>query len=186
MPVPLGFSLASPRRLKRLKKTAGKRRSAESTAREERVVVSSVKGLQEPIIVRQRPLETTRTPNRSCYWLAECEIRGRRYEARSRHGAPNELARQLLAEGVDGDRPMHVLFGEKVARRWCSVAEPARWTYSEGDRVLHRQRYTSPENWRAFRPPKAQKGGESLFPVLRDTPEPEVHEFALPDMEAAE
>jgi hypothetical protein len=45
------------------------------------------------IVMLQRPLEDTRTPERSCVYEAECEVEGRRYSARSRHGAPNKLAR---------------------------------------------------------------------------------------------
>ena len=59
------------------------------------------------IVVRVRPLEETRTPNNGCIWLAECEVEGRRFEARSRHGAANALARELVAAGF-ADRPLEV------------------------------------------------------------------------------
>jgi hypothetical protein len=55
--------------------------------------------------MRQRPLENTRTPERSSIFEAECEIDGRRYSARSRHGAPNELARVLVSAGLP-DQPV--------------------------------------------------------------------------------
>jgi hypothetical protein len=41
----------------------------------------------------------------ACVWIAEVTVEGRTYTARSRHGAANELARQLVAAGL-ADRPM--------------------------------------------------------------------------------
>jgi hypothetical protein len=41
-----------------------------------------------PVIVSVQPLKETQTPNSGCFWLAEAEIDGRHFEARSRHGAP--------------------------------------------------------------------------------------------------
>src|SRR5215831_9291049 len=71
------------------------------------------------IIVRVRPLEETRTPNSSCVWLAECEVGGRRFEARSRHGAPNALARELADAGIP-DRQLEVYFeGLAGCLRWA-------------------------------------------------------------------
>lgn len=51
--------------------------------------------------------ERSRTPDRSCYWIAECTVGGQRYAARSRHGAAYALARVLVAAGVP-DAPMAV------------------------------------------------------------------------------
>ena len=96
------------------------------------------------IVVGVRPLEETRTPNSGCVWLAECEVEGRRFEARSRQGAANALARQLVAAGI-ADRPLEVHF-EGVAGylRWGSVASAARRTYTEGNRPLQCIRWIAP------------------------------------------
>jgi hypothetical protein len=50
--------------------------------------------------MHQRPDESTRTPDRSCFYEAEAVIEGQRYSARSRSGAPFALARVLVAAGV--------------------------------------------------------------------------------------
>ena len=52
------------------------------------------------IKVHCRALPDTRTANSAAAWLAECEVDGRPFEARSRRGAPNALARELVAAGV--------------------------------------------------------------------------------------
>jgi hypothetical protein len=59
------------------------------------------------IIVHQRPDEPTRTPNKSCRWVAEAVVDGRTFAARSRYGISNELARVLVAAGI-ADAPMRV------------------------------------------------------------------------------
>jgi hypothetical protein len=64
-------------------------------------------GRRPLITMRQRPLENTRTPERSSFFEAECEVDGRRYAARSRRGAPNELAGVLVSAGV-ADQPVEV------------------------------------------------------------------------------
>ena len=88
------------------------------------------------IVVRVRPLEETRTPNSGCVWLADCVVEGQRFEARSRHGAANALARELVAAGI-ADRPLEVHFdGVSGCQRWGSVAAAARRTYTEGNRPL--------------------------------------------------
>ena len=109
------------------------------------------------IIVRVRPLEETRTPNSDCVWLAECEVGGRRFEARSRHGAPNALARELADAGIP-DRPLEVRF-EGLARclRWGSIAAAAKRTYTEGNRPLQCIRWVAPQNAvQAIRAPPKQ------------------------------
>ena len=88
------------------------------------------------IVVRVRPLEETRTPNCGCVWLAECEVEGRRFEARCRHGAANALARELLVAGI-ADAPLEVHFdGVAGCLGWGSVAAAARRAYTEGNRPL--------------------------------------------------
>ena len=94
-----------------------------------------------PISVTTWPDESTRTPNSACVWVAEATVDGRLYVARSRHGAPNELARELVATGLP-DRPM-VVRSRMLAgtMTWRSFHAAAGWTYSEGDQPLHRVRH---------------------------------------------
>ena len=96
------------------------------------------------IEVRCWPDETTRTPNSGCVWIAETTVDGRTYIARSRHGAPNALARQLAQVGL-ADRPMVIRYqGLAGNLTWRSFYEAAKRTYSEGDQPLHRARYKKP------------------------------------------
>jgi hypothetical protein len=87
-------------------------------------------------------LEDTRTPQRSCVYEAECEVDGRRYTARSRHGAPDELARVLISAGV-ADQPVEVRqVGIKGCISYPSLNELARWPYQESATVpLRRVRW---------------------------------------------
>jgi hypothetical protein len=94
-----------------------------------------------PISVACWPDERTRTPNSACAWVAEATVDGRTYTARSRHGATNELARQLVAAGII-DRPMMIHYrGLAGTMTWRSFHAAATWTYSEGDQPLRRVRY---------------------------------------------
>jgi hypothetical protein len=102
--------------------------------------------ISPPIIVLVRPLEETRTPNSGCVWVAACELGGRRFEARSRHGAANALARELVAAGV-ADRPLEVRFaGLAGCLRWGSIAAAAKRTYTEGIRPLQCIRWVAPQD----------------------------------------
>ena len=102
--------------------------------------------MADAIRVHCRPLEETRGPNRPCQWLAECEVVGRHFVARSRHGAVYELARVLVAAGVE-DRPLRVTFeGLAGHMTWPSFAAAAQWTLIEGVATpLRRKR------WKKFR-----------------------------------
>ena len=94
-----------------------------------------------PIEVTCWPDEGTRTPNSACVWIAEATVDGRVYTARSRHGATNELARQLAAAGL-ADRPMVIRHrGLAGALSYRSFHAAAKWTYKEGDRPLRRVRH---------------------------------------------
>jgi hypothetical protein len=109
----------------------------------------------------QRPLEDTRTPGRSCVYQAECEVDGRSYSARSRHGAPNELARVLVAAGVS-DQPVEVRqVGIKGCITYRSLHELACWTYEESATVpLRRVRWKPPADFiAAVRGRNAQNRG---------------------------
>jgi hypothetical protein len=94
-----------------------------------------------PITVTTWPDEATRTLNSACIWVAEATVDGRPYIARSRHGAPNELARQLVAAGL-ADRPIKIHYqGRAGTMTYRSFHAAAAWTYSEGDQPLRRVRY---------------------------------------------
>jgi hypothetical protein len=94
-----------------------------------------------PITVTNWPDEATRTPNSACTWVAETMVEGQIYTARTRHGAPNELARQLVAVGL-ADRPMVIHYRGRVGTMtYRSFHAAATWTYSEGDQPLRRVRY---------------------------------------------
>jgi hypothetical protein len=91
------------------------------------------------ILVHCRPLPETRTPNSSAAWLAECEVDGRKFEARSRHGAPNELARRLVEAGVP-DAPIEIHYdGLAGVIRYSSSHAAARWTFTENQSTLLRR-----------------------------------------------
>jgi hypothetical protein len=88
------------------------------------------------ITIRQRTLENTRTPDRSCIYEAECEVDGRCYAATSRHGAPIELARLLVSARIP-DQPVEgVTVGIKGGITYRSLHGMALWTYAEGAGAL--------------------------------------------------
>jgi hypothetical protein len=103
------------------------------------------------ITMRQRPLETTRTADRSSVYEAECEVDGQCYSARSRNGAPNELARLLVAAGIP-DQPVES--HHAGIRGWItyrSLHQMARWTYEEGRGMpLRRIRWRAPPDFAAI------------------------------------
>jgi len=88
--------------------------------------------MTDALVVHCRPLEETRGPNYCCQWLAECEVDGRRFTARSRQGVVYELARMLVGSGVP-DQALRVKFaGVAGHMMWNSFAAAARWTLTEG------------------------------------------------------
>ena len=94
-----------------------------------------------PITVTTWPDEATRTPNSPCALVAETMVEGRVYVARSRHGASNELARQLVAAGL-ADRLMIIRYrGRAETMIYRSFHAAAGWAYTEGDEPLRRVRY---------------------------------------------
>jgi hypothetical protein len=63
------------------------------------------------ITVHQRPLvEETRTPSKSCKWLGEAIVNGQTYTATSRMAPANDIARQLVADGLP-DAPIQIYTG---------------------------------------------------------------------------
>ena len=83
------------------------------------------------ITVHQRPLEATRTPGKSCKWSGEAIVNGRTYTATSRMAPANDIARQLVADGVP-DAPMQVYSaGLKGCLVWRSFYKAAGYTIEE-------------------------------------------------------
>ena len=83
------------------------------------------------IIVHQRPLKATRTANKSCKWMAEAIVNGRCYTATSRMAPANDIARQLVADGVP-DAPMQVYTARlKGCLAWRSFYRAAGFTCEE-------------------------------------------------------
>jgi hypothetical protein len=92
------------------------------------------------IKITEIPLEHTRTPNKSCRWLARCTVGGVDYEASSRRGASTELARVIIAAGVPDQpvevndlRPTRPIGATYPSTRWRSLHVMAKWTYEESD-----------------------------------------------------
>lgn len=97
----------------------------------------------------QRPDEASRSPDKSCWWIAECYIGDEHFEARGRLDAPNALARILVDAGVD-DLPVAVLTaGVRGEARYRSLHAMAKLTFTEGVTTLLRARKFSPDSWTA-------------------------------------
>jgi hypothetical protein len=84
---------------------------------------------------KQYPDTSRPRGSRGVAWVAECEVDGKPYQARSRSGAPYALARLLVAGGVP-DQPMTVdsegLAGET---RYRSIVAMAGRTVEESANV---------------------------------------------------
>jgi hypothetical protein len=84
------------------------------------------------ILVKAYPLEATRAADGTCFWIAETTVDGRSFSARSKHGAPNELARQLVADGIP-DAPMEIAHAElRGTMSYRSFHAAAKWAFTEG------------------------------------------------------
>jgi hypothetical protein len=128
------------------------------------------------------PDEETRTPNSACAWVAETMVEGRVYVARSRHGAPNELARQLVIAGLP-DRPMVVHYRGRVGTTtYRSFHAAATWTFSEGDQPLHRVRYREQPEGLFLVSGTGQKCVSSPVTDEMDLPAVDTHEMHCPTM----
>jgi hypothetical protein len=126
------------------------------------------------ITIHQHSLENSRTAENSCTWLAETEIDRQRFEARSRRGAPQELARALVAAGIP-DQPVRV---EHVGLRghmaYPSLHRMAGVTYVEGrSTILHRARYREDERFAA----SEERAAEPI--ILPDSGAPDPAKNAL-------
>jgi hypothetical protein len=128
------------------------------------------------IEVHQRAEEGTATPENGCYWLAECTIDGQSYTARSRRGAPHELARLLVGAGVT-DQPMIVRsFGLAGYATYLSIHKAALYTIEENAGTAPRRakwREPPADLWARKGGGEAQKGGVS--PPAADQALAELH-----------
>ena len=102
------------------------------------------------VIVHQRTLEVTGTASKSCKWVAEAIVNGRTYTATSRMAPANEIARQLVADGVP-DAPMYVYtLGLKGCLVWRSFHKAAGFTIEEtATKPVHMVRWRNPAVERA-------------------------------------
>ena len=102
--------------------------------------------MASPIIVYQRPEEGSRTPSKPCAWIAETTIDGCNFTARSRYGATNQLARQLIAAGIPGGSMIVYAASLRGFAMIPSFYRAAQWTYEETATVpLHRVPYARVE-----------------------------------------
>jgi hypothetical protein len=82
-----------------------------------------------------------RTADTGIAWEASANVGGKIYSARSRHGAPNALARELVVAGVADDRVEVRYAGLRGCLSYRSLHAMAGFTYSEGAASpLHRVR----------------------------------------------
>ena|SRR5215467_3884370 len=97
------------------------------------------------IIVHQRLLAAKCSANKSCKWVAEAIANGRTYTATSRMAPANDIARQLVADGVP-DAPMHVYTaGLKCCMFWRSFHKAAGLTCEESvAKPVHGVRWRNP------------------------------------------
>jgi hypothetical protein len=117
------------------------------------------------IRMHQWVLPNTRTPNRDSIWCAATTVDGQHYEADSRNGAPNELARSPVAAGMP-DQPVRITH-EGLRGDYSSgwLHEMAQWTYSAVGRV----RWAPGPDRFAFGQRIDEKGGETSSQVSDTT-----------------
>ena len=97
------------------------------------------------ILVTCTPLIVGTRGSRGMAWIAHTLLDdGSTFTARSRSGAPNELARMLVAANIP-DQPMQVFdtHRDRWTIKYRSFHEAAKWTYAEGAATpLRRVRWT--------------------------------------------
>ena len=123
--------------------------------------------------VHQRPLEKTRSSGKSCKWVAEAIVNGKTYTATSRMAPANDIARQLLADGIP-DAPMQVYTeGLKGCLVWNSFHRAAGFAYEESmTKPVHRVRWRDPAAEAAqIAARKASKQGVKALPAAPAYPE---------------
>jgi hypothetical protein len=115
----------------------------------------------------QQPLESTRTKAKACVYEAECQFHGRSYSARSRRGAPNALARVLVAAGAPDQTVEIYQVRMKGSITYTSLHEMARWAYQESATVsLRRVRWNPTDFGAAFRKRDGQNRDDSPTAVV--------------------
>lgn len=91
------------------------------------------------VTMHQHPLRETSSSGNSCKWVAEAIVNGNTYTATSRMAPANDIARQLVADGVP-DAPMHVYTdGLKGCLVWKSFYRAAERSYRESATEAVRQ-----------------------------------------------
>jgi len=93
------------------------------------------------IEISQRPLEKLGRAG-GCAYLATATVDGVQWQAQSRSGAANELARLLVENGIP-DQPVRV--AQVGLRGWLehrSLHRMAQRTYSEGNSPVKQVRWT--------------------------------------------
>ena len=102
------------------------------------------------VIVHQRPSEGTHSSGKSCKWVAEAIVNGKTYTAISRMAPANDIARQLVADGVP-DAPMQVYTeGLKGCLVWRSFYRAAGYTFRESAmKPVHQAPWVDPTAVRA-------------------------------------
>jgi hypothetical protein len=127
------------------------------------------------------PLEDTRTAERPCKWRAECVVDGVDYAAESRSGAPNELARRLIAAGVDPGKPVEIGYrGVAGHMSYPSLGAAAKWTFEEGPSTPLRARvWKDPSERLAALGGKGILGGISSELESEPVPSAAAHENAV-------
>lgn len=110
--------------------------------------------------MRQHIVPRSRTAENSSKWEVRAEVDGVVYRATSRRGAPQELARVLVAAGV-GDCPVRVFSEQSPGTSiYRSLYAMAKFTFTEGKtRSLRQVRWTSPEEIAAAFAGKPQNRG---------------------------
>ena len=97
------------------------------------------------VTMHQHPLRETSSSGNSCKWVAEAIVNGNTYTATSRMAPANDIARQLVADGVP-DAPMHVYTdGLKGCLVWKSFYRAAGYTIEESaGKPVHQVRWRDP------------------------------------------
>jgi hypothetical protein len=99
------------------------------------------------IKIRQRPDEASRSPDKSCRWIAECDLDGEHYEAQARLDAPNALARLLVDIGVADLQVVLITAGVRGEMTYPSLHRMAQRTIVESLTTPIRSTKWRPPTW---------------------------------------
>jgi hypothetical protein len=138
-----------------------------STARIQITDKTASAAVDSIISITCRPLPQTYTTT-GCLYVAEATIDGMTYSARSRHGAPNALARHLLAKGITDQGAVITYEGVAGGLYYRSLHAMARWTFTEGNFPLSRVRWQPRQN--AFSAETSDQGDERAIPKVSQVP----------------